>query len=64
MASACTIVIDRLDDGRSCATCPNFPDLEVIADSEEAVRAGMEAAIEVVLRRRLGEEETARHEPR
>ncbi|HXG12860.1 MAG TPA: hypothetical protein VNK04_24090 [Gemmataceae bacterium] len=57
MAAACTIIIDRLDEGRYRATCTVFPELEVIADTEEAARAGMEAAIGRLLRRRLNAEE-------
>jgi hypothetical protein len=63
MTVSCAIVIDRLEDGRYRATCPVFPDLEVVADTEAAAREGMEATIGHVLRRRLGEGEPPTGEP-
>lgn len=52
--AACTVIVDRLDDGRHRATCPVFPDLEVVAASEEVARQALERAIEIRVRGQLG----------
>jgi predicted RNase H-like HicB family nuclease len=43
--SACTILVERLHEGRYRATCTPFPDLAVVAATEEAARRGLEEAI-------------------
>jgi predicted RNase H-like HicB family nuclease len=55
--TACTIVIEPLDDGRYRATCHLFPDCEVVAATEEAAREGFQAVIAEVLSSRREEEE-------
>ena len=56
MATACTIRIERLDDGRYRATCTLLPDFEATADTEEEARRAVEEALRRHLAGRLGNE--------
>lgn len=51
--SSCTIITDRLPDGRYRATCHLLPDVEAVATSEAEARAGVERALELHLRQRV-----------
>lgn len=61
MTAVCAIVVDRLDDGTCRASCPVFPELETVADSEEAARAAFERAIADHLQKQL--QDQGSHEP-
>jgi tryptophan synthase alpha chain len=52
--TTCTIVIDRLADGRYRARCHLLPDVEAIASTEEEARQAVERSLEDFLRQRLG----------
>jgi predicted RNase H-like HicB family nuclease len=56
MATACTIRIERLHDGRYRATCTLLPDFEATADTEEEARRAVEEALRRHLAGRLGNE--------
>ena len=56
MATACTIRIERLGDGRYRATCTLLPDFEATADTEEEARRAVEEAVRRHLAGRLGNE--------
>lgn len=47
--AACTIIIEAISEGRFRATCHLLPDVEAVADSEEAARQEIDAAIEEYL---------------
>ena len=55
MMMACSIVIDRLENGTYRATCPVFPDLEAVAGTEEAARTAFEKAIEAYVHAQLAD---------
>jgi len=46
MPSACTIVTERLPDGRFRATCHLLPDAEAVAETAEAARTALESALD------------------
>jgi hypothetical protein len=48
--ASCVVIVNRLDDGRYRASCSVFPELEVIADSEDEARNGFEEMLEEYLR--------------
>lgn len=57
MTAACTIVIDRLGDGRYRASCSLFPDWEVTRDTPEAAREAFEEVIGRILRERYPDQD-------
>jgi predicted RNase H-like HicB family nuclease len=54
MPTACTIRVERLDDGRYRASCTLFPDCEATAATEVAARAAVEAIIGLYLAEQFG----------
>ena len=59
MTTACTITIDRLDDGWYRATCTLFPDYEVTRDTPEAAREAFEEIIGRILGERYPDQDPA-----
>jgi predicted RNase H-like HicB family nuclease len=49
MATACTIRVERLDDGRYRASCTLFPGCEATAATEQAAREAVEEIIGLYL---------------
>jgi predicted RNase H-like HicB family nuclease len=60
----CSVVIDRLPNGRYRARCPQFPDCEAEAGTRVAARRAVEAAIDRILRERNRESVPAEKERR
>jgi predicted RNase H-like HicB family nuclease len=56
-AKTCSIVVERLADGRYRASSHLLPDYEAVAATEEAARQMVERAIEQHLRQRSGQAE-------
>jgi predicted RNase H-like HicB family nuclease len=65
--TACTIRVERVEDGCYRATCTQLPDFEAVAATAEAARAAVEEALRRDVAARLGTDRGAgpvsRHEP-
>jgi len=53
--AACVIQVEKLADGRFQARSTVFPEIEIVAATEDEARRAFEQAIEEILRQRLQE---------